>query len=535
VIVLLTLLGGGVAYYLSAKQEKKYDATASISFEEETQSLSSIGDSADPSASPGQTPQARAQTIKDAATVKAVQDRLGKRIPAANLQSAITTSLDDATFLVDVTATWSDGNFAARLANLFARTAAAEINREAREGFEASLKDVRSRLEGLNPEDLADQVEFSALTNQRTRLQFLSDNAKPATISQVAVTPGAPTSPTPFRNTIIGLLLGLVIGILVAFLRDSLDQRLHGPGEVRALLPYPIVGHLANDAMGKVLHGEGGSAGERDGIEQIQILRQNLYFLDVDNPPKVILVTSALPEEGKSTVAASLAHAAAAFGAQTLLLECDLRRPALAERFGIERVPGLTDHVAGRAALDSIFRLIDLDAPAGENGAGPSRLAGGSLAMIPAGAMSPQPAEILESGRFEHFLDAVKQVYDIVIVDSAPLLPVADTLELLPGADCVVLCVRSGQTTQDQARAVHGVLEHYPSKPTGLAITGLKRRDASDYGYYGYEAFGGGREIEVPNGPFRSNGSVKPPTASTAPTPKAHEPAAESAAAPRPD
>ncbi len=140
--------------------------------------------------------------------------------------------------------------------------------------------------------------------------------------------------------------------------------------------------------------------------------------------------------------------------------------------------------------------------------------------MIPAGTMSPQPAEILESGRFEHFLDAVKQVYDVVIVDSAPLLPVADTLELLPGADCVVLCVRSGQTTKDQARAVHGVLEHYPSKPTGLAITGLKRRDAPEYGYYGYEAFGGGREIEAPSGELRQQEQREARGSSYSPEPR---------------
>ncbi len=322
VIVLLTLLGGGVAYFLSAQQEEKYTATASISFEEETSSTerdrgrqrsereSSRADAAGPRADnqerrhgqgrPGQARQAdpgRQPAIgdHDIARRRNVPRRCDRYLERGELRRQARQPLRPD----------RSGGDQPRVARPL---------RDQPQGHQPPARRARSRGSGRpgRVQRLDQPADATAVPR---------DNAKPATISQVAVTPAAPTSPKPLRNTLIGLLLGLVIGILVAFLRESLDQRLHGPGEVKALLPYPIVGHLGNDAMGKVLHGEGGSAADRDGIEQIQILRQNLYFLDVDNPPKVILVTSALPEEGKSTVAASLAHAAAA-----------LRRPDPAAR-----------------------------------------------------------------------------------------------------------------------------------------------------------------------------------------------------------
>jgi Mrp family chromosome partitioning ATPase len=108
------------------------------------------------------------------------------------------------------------------------------------------------------------------------------------------------------------------------------------------------------------------------------------------------------------------------------------------------------------------------------------------VVCITGGTSSPRPAELLGSDRFREFLDQVSEVYDNVIIDTSPLLPVADTLEMLPMADSLVLCIRSNQTTREQARAARSALEHFQDRPIGLVITGLRKRDEPEYAYYSY-------------------------------------------------
>jgi non-specific protein-tyrosine kinase len=194
-------------------------------------------------------------------------------------------------------------------------------------------------------------------------------------------------------------------------------------------------------------------------------------------------------------VAASLALAAAAAGKATLLVEADLRRPALADRLGVRAAPGLTDYLVGQAEPRDILQVCPAVAGHGTapqaNGGGdedspPPPTPAKSLVFIAAGTQSPHPAELLGSARLTAFLAQVSEAYEAILIDSSPLLPVADTLELLPHVDNVLLCVRSGQTTRDQASAARAALEHFPDRPTGLVITGLRKRDEPEYSYYSY-------------------------------------------------
>jgi Mrp family chromosome partitioning ATPase len=490
-IVLLTLVGGGVATFFSLREESEYTATSKISFETETTNLSIIGTSSGATQTPpAQTPQARTQTIEQPATVRAVRRRLHANVSVVQLQNAIATTLNEDSFLVDVTATWRSPEFAARLANAFTKEAARRINGATRREFRSIRADIEDQIDALgsSPEDQAERV---ALVNVRARLDFLVETSTPATVVQTAQPASAPISPKPARNTVFGLLLGFTVGILAAFLRDSLDRRLRSAQEIQDTLPYPIVGHIRNEVMGKVVRPDPSAKKPmQENLEAIRIVRQNLEFLDVDSRLRVVLVTSALPEEGKSTVAASLACVNAAFGQSTLLIECDLRRPSLAKRLGLNETPGLTDHLLKAEGVKGVFQSVEvasaLPSPS-PNGAGNPTLAGpGRLDCITAGTLTPQPAELLKSKRFKTFLDGASANYDMVILDTSPLLPVADTLALLPLADRVLLCVRANQSTSDQVRAARTALEHFPKRPTGVVVTGLKRRDAASYGYYSY-------------------------------------------------
>jgi capsular exopolysaccharide synthesis family protein len=495
VIALITLVAGGVAYVISEREDPVYEASSAIAFQDETQQLSLLGGSVSPTTPAAKTPQARAQTIDE----PEVFDRISKELPEDQevdpglLRGAVSTALDEESFLVDVTASWGEAEFAADLANAFAATATRYTNEQARQDYEDALEGVQERLDDLG-NDLEDQTERGALTEQLTRLRFLADNAEPASVVETAQAPSEPTTPRTTRNTALGLLLGLIIGIVVAFLRDTLDRRMRGTKEVQEELGYPLLGQVRAEALGSALR-VGTPADERlqPDLEALRIVRQNIEFLSADRPPRTIVVTSPLPEEGKTTVATALAFASAAAGKRTLLVECDLRRPDVASRLGLHPAPGLTDYLVGQAEPRAVLQMV-APAPllATDAGNGPAPQPGGlaqpqPVVCIAAGTPSPQPAELLGSERFRLFMDEVSQAYDTVVVDTTPLLPVADALELLPLGDVVVLCIRSGQTTRDQAGLARAALERSPDEgPVGIVVTGLQRRDTRDYGYSSY-------------------------------------------------
>jgi len=266
-----------------------------------------------------------------------------------------------------------------------------------------------------------------------------------------------------------------------------------------------MLGSVRNEAMGFAGPiGNGRGLMSDADLESFRILRTNLEFLDVDHPLKSVVVTSAFPEEGKSTVAASLAFASVAAGKRTLLVECDLRRPVLAGRLGIEPAPGLADYLLGRAGPQEVLQRVEIPAPS-PNGNGASDGEGSdadqavavpdggdrTLVCITAGATQPHSAELLGSKRFRDFLAAVTAAYDAVILDATPLLAVVDALEVLPHADGVVVCVRAARTTRDQVRAARSALEHLPERPMGLVVTGIRSGDEGDYGYYHSYAYRG--------------------------------------------
>jgi capsular exopolysaccharide synthesis family protein len=243
--------------------------------------------------------------------------------------------------------------------------------------------------------------------------------------------------------------------------------------EVQKHLDLPLVGYVRKDSLGSVGMAGGKNAISDPDLEAFRILRRNVDFLGGDEDLKVIAVTSPLPEEGKSTVASWYAYASALVGKRTVLVECDFRRPVGAARFGFDPEPGLSDYLAGDAEPQEVLRTIKVEGQGAED-----------LPLIPAGGAVLQPTEVLASQKFQDFLTQLRKVYDRVVIDCAPLLPVGDTLEILPHVDGVLLCVRLRQTTLDQASGAKQILEHLPPKPTGLVITGIPR--ASDDDYYGY-------------------------------------------------
>lgn len=480
IIVLLTLVVAGGAVALALRQTDQYEAEAAVAFLDENVDAGTLGQFLPATQPPDQRAALNAQAVTQPEVLRRVQGSLTPPPTVGQLQRALNVQVENRTNNVVIRARWSNGRRAADIANLAAR----ESRRIAVEGsrrryakaghqLEAALKDLGK--------STADKVTRAGYKSLLARLDALSRFSTPARIVKPAGVPGTPVSPRPVRDGVLGGLLGLTLGLLAAFVRDALDRRLRNAAEIRSEMRLPMLGHVGKQVFGRSLIAPNGRKALRDAdFEAFRILRTNLEFLDVDHPVSTVLVTSALPEEGKSTVASALASAYVMAGKLVLLIECDLRRPTLAKRLALTLAPGLTDYLGGKAAPQEVVQTVELGAGGGDEDA-PS-----TLAVITAGSPAPRPGELLASQRFKTFLGEVSEAYDVVVLDSSPLLPVGDTLELVPQVGGVVVCVRAQKTTRDQAGAARAALDRFPARPTGVVVTGVRAGDELDYGYYSY-------------------------------------------------
>jgi capsular exopolysaccharide synthesis family protein len=482
-IIVIAAVVAGAALFLAERQDPVYESEASVQFLDTNVDVGFLGATLPAEATPDARAATNAQQIGQPSTLARVRAELKSKEPIGRLRSALTIRTEAQTNLVIIQARWGNPKFAADLANAAAKQSRLISIDQARQRYRTARRLLKGSLKrlGNSRTDKLTQIQYQA---QLVKLDTLSRFVSPSRVTATAVEAAGPVSPRPVRDTLLGLVLGLTLGVLAAFLRDALDRRLKSASEIRDELRMPLLGHIRRDVLARTLVTENGRKRltEAD-LEGFRVLRTNLDFLDVDSPVKTVLVTSPLPQEGKSTVATSLASAYVLAGKRTLLVECDLRRPTLAKRLGAETGPGLSDYLVGNATPAEVVQRIPL-APASQEGPAPAAVP--TLVAITAGSPTPRPAELLASKRFAGFLDQVRDAYDVVVLDSTPLLSVGDALQLVPRVDGVVLCVRAAQTTREQARAARQALEHFPDRPTGVVVTGVKPGHELDYGYYSY-------------------------------------------------
>lgn len=294
------------------------------------------------------------------------------------------------------------------------------------------------------------------------------------TVTQRAGLPTAPSSPRPLKDSGIGAVAGLVVGAGLALLRARLDRSVKGTEEAGLLANAPVIGTVLRDGELErrqlVVRTAGGRA-----AEDYRQLRNNLQFLHVDNPPKVIMVSSAVPSEGKTTTVVNLALALADADRDVTIVEADLRRPKVSRYLGLVGGVGLTNLLAGAAEIDDVVQ------PYGE----------GRLRVIAAGPIPPNPGELLASSQMAELLAKLREAHDYVLIDAPPLLPVADSSGLAVHADGVLLSVRYGSTTRDQLQQAAATVERVGARTLGviLNIVPPKAEMAAAYGYgYSYEA-----------------------------------------------
>jgi succinoglycan biosynthesis transport protein ExoP len=485
-LVLITIVGAAAGYVVAKRQNPVYDSSATIAFQDPTQNLSLVGLPTSSLETPAGLAAIAAETAARPQIMAAVKSQLHTKLSTGALAGSTFAAVSANSGLLVVTAAASTPSFATALANALADQLVDQSNRATQAQFAAIAAATRRQIASLfrsHSNSAQNATELAVYQDELARLDTLSGFAKSAAIAEFAQTPGSPSSPKTLRSTIIGLLLGLLLGLAAAFGRDSIDRRLRTGHDVEDSFALPVIGHIRKQSMGKVAYlSDGAGPMDEPDLEAFRILRRNLESLDLDKPLSSVLVTSAIAEEGKTTVASSLAFAMAAAGKSTLLVDCDLRRPDLAQRIGLDQSPGISDYLAGQVEAQDILRTVTFAEPAlarrspesSDNGASGQIMH--QLVCIPAGSVTSRTAELLGSKRFGEFIEQVTSAYEVVILDSSPLLPVADTLEMLPHAHAVIVCAREGRTTRELAATTRAALSKFPRRPAGIVVTGIRLR-----------------------------------------------------------
>ena len=244
---------------------------------------------------------------------------------------------------------------------------------------------------------------------------------------------------------------------------------------MESTLGFPLLGYVRSDILGTAPASRNGTIDVAEHLDSFRILRANSQFLGGDRPLATLAVTSPLPDEGKSTVAAWYAYANALGGKRTILIECDLHRPVVAEWPRSGSLAG-SDRLPHR-------RCRGVRPPPLRHGGGPDRAA---PVGRPCRRADATVGRVARFPRFEKLLDEIAPEHELVVLDCPPLLPVGDTLSIVPRVEGVILCVRLGQTTREQAVAAKDALRRLPERPVGLVFTGSK--PGSEYDYSGYQA-----------------------------------------------
>ncbi len=300
--------------------------------------------------------------------------------------------------------------------------------------------------------------------------------------------PTAPVEPNIPRNLLFASVLGLASGIGLAFLLEGLDNTVRTTEQAQMISGVPSLGMIP---LGSKSANEGPNpkrlviATSKEAVELVtqvrpqsqmaesyRALRTSLLLSNLGAPPKVIMVTSALPQEGKTTTSINTAVVLAQKGVRVLLIDADMRRPSIHKTLGMGPHSGLSNVLTGSTTLDqAITRTAVLP----------------NLFVLPAGTPPPNPAELLASSNMKDVLEQLKEQYDHIVIDTPPSLSVTDAVVLSPRADAVVLVIRSGQTTKQALRRSRDILTQVNAKIVGVLLNAVDLSSPDYYYYYEYQ------------------------------------------------
>ncbi|MDH2424141.1 polysaccharide biosynthesis tyrosine autokinase [Sphaerisporangium sp. TRM90804] len=314
---------------------------------------------------------------------------------------------------------------------------------------------------------------FAKLIDHIERPTRSSDSTVKVTVVDEAEVPVTPVSPRPAVNLAVALLLGLIIAFSLLVLHDRLDTTIRTTQALQRITGTPTLGIIEYERDARRLPLIIRREGQSTRSEAFRSLRTNLQFMGVDRQPRSLVVTSCLPEEGKSSTATNLAITFAQAGWRVILVDADLRRPRVPSYLGIEGAVGLTNVLIESVDLAGAVQTWGDD----------------SLSVLPSGQIPANPSELLGSQAMRDLVGRLTKEYDIVVVDAAPLLPVTDAAALAAICDDVLLVVRHGKTRREHLVRAGELLSSINARLVGSVLNFVPPKSGQVYGYGAGEGY----------------------------------------------
>ena len=341
---------------------------------------------------------------------------------------------------------------------------------------------MRKRLRQLRSAGEGDSRLYETLLEKSEQLRILATLGTQNAVLLRAADEATRVQPRPVRNGVLAGLLGLLIGVVAAGVAEALDTRTRSSKEIAAALRLPLVGRVPESTFKRrkrapiaMLRAPSGPE-----AEAFRIVRANLEFLVRDQDRRIIMVTSAVGVEGKSTTLSNLAVALALAGRHVVAVDLDLRRPSLSKLLGVRSSPGVSEVVSGDASLEEALIPAAIQLDGSQNG---RHAHAGRLEVLPAGSPTPDPGELVARKSIRDLLLQLRSRADVVLVDTPPMLQVGDAVTLSEAVDAVLVVVRESVASRAGLDELSRALTSTRAETVGFVLTGTRSSEVA--GYYG--------------------------------------------------
>ena len=509
VILVALLLVPLAAVLLSLRQSPMYEASAEVLLSRQNL-VATLTGTPDPALS-----QQAERVAETQAQLARVPDVAARSMEAVGVKGVSVTAFLEASSvtaergadLLEFRVRHSDAAVAAKLATAYAKEFTQYRLELDTRALVLAREEVAARLDELGLRGDTTSPLYTSLVDKEQQLRTMEALQTSNAFVVRSALEAEKVQPSPLRNAVIAAALGLVVGIVLAFIWEALDTRVRSSEEIGASLGLPLLARIPEPSRRLRAKNKLVMVSDPTGVqaESFRMLRTNLEFVNLEREARTIMVTSAVESEGKSTTVANLAVAFARAGRRVVLVDLDLRKPLVDRFFGLENRPGVTDVALGRLDLDHALMPVEISRP----GVGEHRTVPGELEVLPSGALPPDAGEFVGTRALGAILRNLRDRFDIVLVDAPPLLKVGDALSLSARVDGLIVVSRLGVVRRGMLTELQRVLASAPAEKLGFAVTDANVEDGygQAYGYgYGYG-----------HGPGQGNGTADAVYASPGP------------------
>jgi polysaccharide biosynthesis transport protein len=502
-VLLIVVVATAGTYLYTNHKPRRYKTSTSLYLQvsDLDQALEGLGGSAP--VDPDRNAQNLAILLRSRAVAVEAAKRYGPGQSANTILGGVSATPSTGSDFLDITATAGSGEAAARVANAVAQAFIDVRGKVSQQKVRVAISAAQRELSNLanTPENSLTRRSLAARIRRLQGVAALpSANAQQV---ESASAPSVPFTPRPKRNAVFALLVSLLLAGGLAYLLERLDRRIKRVDTLVDAYGFPLLVEIPHVGEPTV-NADGAIELSPTLREPFRSLHVNLRLASIDRPIRTLLVTSAVPGEGKSTVVRNLALAYREAGLRVAVIDSDLRSPDMATAFHLAARPGMTDVLVGNQSLAEALRTVPVTAGApstavvaveapvmsGQNGHSKASAALGTLAVLTSGPQPPNPPAVLSAERVRSLLAEVAAGHDIVLIDSPPLLPVADTVPLVSATDGVVLVARMRRTTLDATARMRELLGRIPD----ANILGVVANDVGKGAFRGGFGYGYGPE-----------------------------------------